>query len=208
MYVPRAQQPLLYTGSWEAFHTAYVIRTTSEAPGLVPAIRNSVAKINPDVLAERILPMKQFYSIWTDQPRFSLLLMGSFAALALLITIIGVYGVVTYSVSRRTHEIGIRMALGANQGQVRTLILRQGLILTLAGVTIGLAGAFVLTRFLGVLGSRLDAGFDEVLYGISPTDPVTFTAVSVLLISVALLACYIPARRATKIDPMRALRYE
>jgi putative ABC transport system permease protein len=102
------------------------------------------------------------------------------------------------------------MALGANQNQVRTLILRQGLILTLAGVTLGLGGAFVLTRFLGALESHLVAAEGEgaLLGGVSPTDPVTFAAVSVLLISVALLACYIPARRATKIDPMEALRHE
>jgi len=127
-------------------------------------------------------------------------LMSLFGILAQQLASIGLYGVLAYSVSRRTHEIGIRMALGANRGQMLTMILRQGMTLTLIGVGLGLVGAYVLTRYLGTLNS--------MLFGVQPRDPLTFAAMAALLTAVALVACFVPARRATKVDPMVALRYE
>jgi putative ABC transport system permease protein len=129
--------------------------------------------------------------------RFNTLVLTLFAGIAMTLAALGIYGVMAYSVAQRTHELGIRMALGAQKSDVLGLIVRKGVILTLIGVAIGLAIALALTRLMTTL-----------LFGVAPTDATTFVAVSVLLIFVALLACYIPARRATKLDPLVALRYE
>jgi putative ABC transport system permease protein len=141
--------------------------------------------------------MEQLLSGSLSLRRFSGLLLGLFAALALILSIVGIYGVISYSVSQRTHELGLRMALGAQQSDVLRLVVMQGLKLTLTGLALGLAATFVVSRFLASL-----------LFGVSPTDLPTFVTVSIVLATVALLACYIPARRATKVDPMIALRYE
>jgi putative ABC transport system permease protein len=126
-----------------------------------------------------------------------MLVLAIFAALALALATVGIYGVIAFSVAQRTHEIGIRMALGAERRDVLGLIVCHGLMLTLVGVAFGVGGAWALTRFLATF-----------LFGVRPTDPATFIAVSVLLVTVSMLASYIPARRATKVDPMVALRYE
>jgi putative ABC transport system permease protein len=141
--------------------------------------------------------MREVVSASITSQRFLMLLMGSFAGLALILTAVGIYGVLNYQVSQRTHEIGIRMALGARKRDVLKLVISEGLLLTAIGVVVGLAGAFGLTRLMSSL-----------LFGVSPADPATFGTISLLLIAVSLLASYIPARHATKVDPMVALKYE
>jgi putative ABC transport system permease protein len=141
--------------------------------------------------------MEEIISDSISDRKFSMVLLGTFAALALLLSSIGIYGVISYLVGERTHEIGIRMALGAQRKNVLTLVLGEGMKLVVLGAAIGIAAA------LGL--SRLMAG---MLYGVSATDPLTFAAVPIVLLGVAILACYIPARRAMRVDPITALRYE
>ena len=144
-----------------------------------------------------IKTVEQFISESSFRRRFDTVLLGIFAALALLMSGVGIFGVISYSISQRKHEIGVRMALGAKPRDVLRLVVRQGMILTLIGVLAGLAGAVAVTRVLSSL-----------LYGVRPTDPLTYAGVSLLLASVAFLASYVPARRATKVDPFVALRCE
>jgi putative ABC transport system permease protein len=141
--------------------------------------------------------MEQRFSRAVAPQRFNALVMAIFAGMAVILAGVGVYGVMAYSVTRRTHEIGIRMALGAQRQDVMKLVLRRGVLLVAFGIGLGVAGALALTRSLSSL-----------LYGVKPTDPLTFIGVALVLISVALMASYIPARRATKVDPMTALRHE
>jgi putative ABC transport system permease protein len=144
-----------------------------------------------------VMPMEPRLAETIAPRRFQMLLFGAFAVVALLLGTVGVYGVISHSVSRRTHEIGIRMALGARQRDVLALVIRQGMWLALAGVAIGLAAALALTRVM--------AGF---LFNVKPTDPATFAGTSLLLLCIAFFAAYLPARRATKVDPLVALRDE
>jgi predicted permease len=174
-----------------------VLRTGSNPVSAISAVSKQVMGPGKDQPVYNVNSMEQLISSSVARRRFLRMVLVIFAGLALTLAAIGIFGVISYSVSRRTHEIGIRMALGAERRDVLRLVVGQGLGLALLGVAIGLAGAFAATRALSSL-----------LYGISPTDPATFLGVSFLLTAVALLACYIPARRATKVDPIVALRYE
>jgi putative ABC transport system permease protein len=173
------------------------VRTAGDPTRIVAAVNDAVHGLDPSLPIYRMQPMSDVVADSLVRPRFLSILLGSFSAIALVLAAVGIYGVMAYSVSQRTQEIGIRMALGARALDVLSLVLGQGIKLAGAGVVIGLAGAFALTRVMSTL-----------LFEVSVTDPATFAAVVVLLAVVALLACYIPARRATKVDPMIALRYE
>jgi putative ABC transport system permease protein len=189
VYAPQNQHPS---------HTmALVVRTSSGTAQVMPVVRSIVHALDPNRPLYDVSSMDTALAQSVASRRYNALLLALFAALALLLSAIGLFGTVSYSVSQRTNEIGIRMALGAEKGDVLRMIVGQGLRLALIGVAIGIAGALALTRFLASL-----------LYGVKPTDPLTFIAVSLILIAVALLACYIPARRASKVDAMVALRYE
>ncbi len=174
-----------------------VVRTKNDPRVLVGALQNEVSSLDKNVPLYRPKTLEQYLGVAVSQPKFNALLLTLFAGLALLLTAIGLYGVMAYSVVQRTQEIGVRIALGAQTGDVLKMVLRQGLMLTAIGLVIGLGAAFVLTRLMSAM-----------LYGVTATDPMTFAAISLLLVGVTLLACYLPARRATKIDPMIALRYE
>jgi putative ABC transport system permease protein len=169
---------------------------------LAPAIRNEVWSIDKDQPVARVRTMEQLLSASVSQPKFRTLLIGVFASVALLLAAVGIYGVISYSVTQRSHEFGIRMALGARQGSILKMVLGEGLRLALIGTGIGLAGAYLVGAYFatGVLSS--------LLFGVSTTDTLTFVFIPLLLTGIALLACYVPARRATKVDPMVALRYE
>jgi predicted permease len=174
-----------------------VIRTTGDPAAMAPAVRRELRAIDPDQPVSDVRTMNQVMADTVGRARFNTLLFGLFAGLATLLAAVGIFGVMNYSVTLRTREIGIRMALGAQPGQVLMLILKQGLRLTLIGIGIGLAGALTLTRVMSGL-----------LFGVDATDPATFAAIVLLLAVVSLIACYLPARRATRVDPLIGLRYE
>ncbi len=189
MYGAYTQQP--------GYFATVVIRTTVEPLSLSEPVRQALWKVDADQPMWKIRTVEFLVDRSVADKKFLLALMGIFAALALLLTIIGLYGVISYLVNQRTQEIGIRMALGAQMGDILRMVLKQGMILVVIGVALGLGAAWMLTRLIS-----------KLLYQVSPTDPVTFAGIAALLIGVALLACYIPARRATKVDPLVALRYE
>jgi len=174
-----------------------VIRGTSEPVSLVPEIRRIVAEADKSAPVSEVKTMEHIVEESVTQPRFNLFLLGLFGGIALLLSAAGIYGVTAYSVTQRTHEFGIRMALGAQVGDVLKMILGQGMLLILAGIAVGLVVSFALTRLM-----------KSLLFGVSVTDPLTFVATTLVLTLVALIACYVPARRATKVDPLVALRYE
>ncbi|HXI93358.1 MAG TPA: ABC transporter permease [Blastocatellia bacterium] len=177
--------------------TYFVFRTVADPTSTVAAVRSRVSALDKEVLVTNVSTVDQMVSAALREPRFNTALIGAFAGLALLLASVGLYAVISYSVTQRTHEIGVRIAVGAAQGDIFKLIVGQGMILTLIGVAIGLAASFALTRVMLSL-----------LFEVSAVDPLTFAGISLLLTIVSLLACYIPARRAMKVDPMAALRYE
>jgi putative ABC transport system permease protein len=190
-------KPEMYTplrGFWYAF---LVLRTNQDPRALASAVRKEIAALDRGVPVYQVATMDELLSSSLATQRFNVFLLVLFAALALGLAAIGIYGVLAFSVSRRTHEMGIRLALGARPGDVVRLVVRQGLQLVMAGIVLGVAGALALTRLMASL-----------LYGVSATDPATFVVVSILLTTVALIACYVPARRAMRVDPVLALRIE
>ena len=174
-----------------------VVNTDIEPSSMAASVRQAVWEVDKDQPVSNVATMEEVLSESIGRQRFSMLLLAIFAGVALVLAAVGIYGVMSYSVAQRTHEIGIRMALGAQTGTVLRLAVGYGLKLVLIGVSIGLVAAFALTRIMSTL-----------LFGVKPTDPMTFAVISVILIAVALLASYIPARRATKVDPVIALRYQ
>ncbi len=173
------------------------VRTTADPVQLMGTIRQQVLSADRNQPVYNVRTMEQVITESIASRRFSMMLLTIFACVALLLASVGIYGVMSYSVTQRTHEIGIRMALGASARDVLKMVVGQGMFLVLIGVGIGLVGAFVVTRVMASL-----------LFNVSATDPLTFVGISLLLSLVALLACYLPARRATRVDPMTALRYE
>ena len=189
LYIPYPQ--------WPSDEMSLVVRTQSQPWSLIPMIEKAIWSVDPDQPVTDVRTMDQWVAKEAASRRFMLQLIGAFALIALALTVAGIYGVLSYWMRQRTHEIGIRMALGAQKADVLRLVLGQGLKLVLVGVAIGIVGALALTRFMF-----------SFLYGVKPTDPMTFLAVSLILTGAALLASYIPARRAIRVDPMVALRYE
>jgi putative ABC transport system permease protein len=174
---------------------SFVVRTAGNPAHLISAVRAAVAEAEPNQPIHNLMTMGQRLANSTTSPRLNTALLGSFAAVALVLAVVGIYGVMSYAVTQRRREIGVRMALGAQRSDVLGLIIHGGLRLTLLGVAVGLAGAFALTRYLS-----------NLLYSVKATDPLTFLGVAVALTGVALLACWLPARRAARTDPMVALR--
>ncbi|HEY7544605.1 MAG TPA: FtsX-like permease family protein, partial [Blastocatellia bacterium] len=174
-----------------------VVRTTPEPSGMVASVRSAIQSVDRDQPVFRVRTMETIVSESMAQKRFATYLLGIFAAVAMLLAVIGIYGVMSYSVSQRTHEIGIRMALGADQGDVMRLVVGRGMFLAIIGVAVGLAGAFAATRLM-----------ESLLFGVTATDTITFVVIPFALAAVASVASYLPARRATRVDPMSALRCE
>jgi predicted permease len=199
MYFPLAQDP----DEWVAVGYPYLtvmVRTNVDAASIIPAIKKTVYAAGSDQPVYDVRTMQQIVSESLSSQRFPMTLLGVFAILALLLASVGLYGVISYSVTQRVHEIGIRMALGAQKRKVFRMVIGEGVRLALAGVAIGAAAAAIFTRAV--------SSFSQLLYGVRSGDPLTFVVVSLILIGVAILACYVPAWRATRVDPMIALRYE
>jgi putative ABC transport system permease protein len=198
MYVPETQvSDGLTKLANSVIPLSWIVQTSGDPSSLSAAIQHEIQSVDNQLSASKIRSMDQVISDSTARQNFNMLLLTIFAGLALLLAAIGIYGLMSYTVEQRTQELGIRMALGADRGDMLKLVVSQGMLLAGIGVVVGLAASFGLNRFLGTL-----------LYGVKATDPLTYAAVAGILVAVALLASYIPARRATRIDPMVALRYE
>ena len=188
-YLPQTQVPFS--------QMVMVVKTPNDPRSLISGVTREVAAMDPDLPLFSVKTMNEYLSASVASPRFNTTLLTIFAGVALVLTLVGLYGVMSYSVAQRTNEIGIRLARGAQSRDVLLMIVRQGSFLILLGLGMGLLGAYAATRLISTL-----------LFGVTAKDPATFALAAVVLAIVALLACYIPAWRATKVDPLRALRYE
>jgi putative ABC transport system permease protein len=197
LYVPLGQLSAPTAGGWRSFSMTLVVRSSAKPASLVSAVSNAVHDVDRDIPVRNVLTMDELVTTSLSQQRFNLMLLGAFAVLALILAAIGIYSVLSYSVRRRVQEIGIRLALGARISDVLRMIVIEGMRPTLLGVTIGIVGALALGQVMSSL-----------IYGVKPTDPLTFLAVAMVLAVVALSATIIPAYRAARVDPMVALRYE
>jgi putative ABC transport system permease protein len=196
LYLPINQAPNEILPSL-ASRMDLLVRTSGDPLNLTAAVRSQVQALDPNQPVYNVSTMEQTLDQSLVTQRLSMMLLAFLALLALVLAAVGIYGVMSYAVTQRTHEIGIRMAIGAQRRDVFKMVIGRGMILALIGVAVGLVGAFALTRLMATM-----------LFGVAPTDPVTFAGIGILLIGVALVACYVPGRRATKVDPLVALRYE
>jgi predicted permease len=200
-YYPLYQVPDQWVPVSEGYPaTTIVVRTPLAIAIVMPAIKKAVYGAGGDETVYQVQTMQEIASHSMTSQRFPMILLGAFAGLALLLASVGIYGVISYSVTQRVYEIGIRMALGAERRNVFHMVIGQGLRLALVGLTLGVVASLILSRLL--------SSFSNLLYGVSTSDPLTFVAVSLVLTGVAVFACYIPAHRATRVDPMVALRYQ
>jgi putative ABC transport system permease protein len=188
-YVPYAQVPFA--------PMPVVVRSFGDPEALVPVLTKEVQSINKDLPLLHVKTLNEYVEDSIADTRFQTILLGSFGALAFVLTAVGLYDVVSYTVAHRTREIGVRLALGADRDSILAMIIKGGVVLAGTGIAIGLVAALVLTRLIASL-----------LYGVSPSDPLTFTGIAIVLMTVAVIASYLPPRRAAKVDPMVALRYE
>jgi len=197
LYLPLQQMSVPANGGWGSFPMTLVVRSATSPASLVSAVSNAVHQVDRDIPLRDILTMDELVANSIAQQRLNMLLLGTFSALALLLAAVGIYSVLSYSVKRRVPEIGIRLALGAGLSDVLLMVLVEGLKPTLLGVALGALGALGLGRVMSGL-----------IYGVKPSDPLTFVAITALLVLIAVLASLIPAYRATRVDPSEALRYE
>src|SRR6185436_12431240 len=188
MYVPYLQD-----SGWGSL--TLVVRTTGDAGAFAGSVREAIRTVDKDIPTFNLRTMNDVVAVTAAPRRVPTLLLSAFAGVAMLLAMLGIYGVTSYYVTQRTHEIGVRMALGAQIGDVLKLVLRRAMLLAVIGIVIGIAGAFAVTRYMATL-----------LFGVKPVDGITFVAVAVLLAAVVFVACLVPARRAAKIDPLQALR--
>jgi putative ABC transport system permease protein len=197
--VTKAIRPELYRCTLQATPRTQMllVRTVGDPAAILPAVRNEVRQVNPQLPLFRVGTLQSQLSNTLNQPRFRAVLLAGFAAIALLLATIGIYGVTSHAVNQRRHEVGVRMALGASTQEVLTLMLKQHLRPALAGVILGVAGAFAVARFL-----------ESLVYGVGASDPLTIAFMAITLVAVAVIACWIPARRAARVDPLIALRTE
>jgi predicted permease len=193
-FVPFLQDPLSKT----YLRSMIIVARTKSDPGAVAgSLRAALTSLDKSLPVYDLKPMTEYLRDSLARRRFNLILLTAFGGVALALAAVGIYGVISYGVTQRTHEIGIRMALGAKKGDVLRLVVRQGMMMALVGVAVGVLASLALTRLM-----------ESLLFGVSVTDPLTFAVIALLLTSAALLACFVPARRAAKVDPLVALRYE
>jgi predicted permease len=197
VYLAAVQTGLVASSHPQEAYLTFVARTDGRAAALAPSVRAAIWSLDAALPISEVRTMEQIVASANARARFQMLLLAAFAAAAALLAAVGIYGVMSYAVAKRTREIGLRMALGANPGDVLRLVVGQGMAVALAGAGVGIAAALPLTRLMS-----------SVLYGVRPTDPATYAGVALLLLAIALVASYLPARRAAHIDPGKALRAE